>query len=79
MEPVLVHHRLDRWHLGDLMPDRFGIIAMQLDAASATLLRLALEDLPESFGRDQGTGVMAMVGLATPPLTRWANGRPSLD
>ena len=68
MEPVFVDHRPDRRHLGDLMPDRFGIIAVQVVAAPAAALRLALEDLAELFGRHQGSWVVATARLPAPLL-----------
>ena len=49
-----------------LVPERLGIIAVEVVAAAAATRRLALEDLPESFGRDQGPNVMAMAGLPAP-------------
>jgi hypothetical protein len=52
MEPVFVHHRLNRGHLGDLVSDRLGILAVQLVAAPAAMLGLALDDPTELFGRD---------------------------
>ena len=52
MEPVLIDHRLDRRHFGDLMPDRFRVIAAQVVAAPPAALRLALDDLAELLGRD---------------------------
>ena len=79
MEPVLVHHRLDRRHLGDLMPDRFGVITGEGVAAPAAWRRPALDDLAELLGRDQGAGVAAMAGLPAPLLARGGGRWPSLD
>ena len=73
VEPILVYHRLDRRHLGDLVSDRLGIIAVQLVAASAASLRPAFDDLADLFGRDQGPGMVAMTGLPAPLLARWAD------
>ena len=42
-------------------------------------LRLALDDLAELLGRDQGSGVVAMTGLPAPLLPRGGSRRPSLD
>ena len=79
MEPVLIDHRLDRRHFGDLMPDRFGVVAVQVVAAPAAARRLALDDLAELLGRDQGAGVVAMAGLPAPLLARGGGRRPPLD
>ena len=57
MEPVLVHHRADRRHFGDLMPERLGIVTGEGVAAPAALRRLALDDLADCLGRDQGAGM----------------------
>ena len=35
MEPVFVHHRLDRRHFGDLVSDRLGVVALQRLVAPA--------------------------------------------
>ncbi len=53
-----------------LVPERLGIIAVEVVAAAAATRRLALEDLPESFERDQGPDAMAMVGLPAPVAAR---------
>jgi hypothetical protein len=79
MEPVLIDDRLDRRHFGDLVPDRFGVVAVQLVTAPAASLRLALDDLAELFGRDQGSGVVATTRLPAPLLARGGHRRPSLD
>lgn len=50
MEPVFVHRRLDRRHLGDLVSDRFGVVALQLLVAPAALGRLAVDDLADLLG-----------------------------
>jgi hypothetical protein len=79
MEPVFVDHRLNRRYLGDLVPDRFGIIAPEVIATPAAAGRLALDDLPELFGRDQCPGMMAMAGLPAPLLARGGSRGSSLD
>ena len=79
MEPVLVHHGPDRRHLGDLMPDRLGVVAGEGVAAPAALRRLALDDLAELLGRDQGAGMAMMAGLPAPLLARGGGRGPSLD
>ena len=79
MEPILVHHREDRRQLGDLMPERLGIIAGEGVAAPAALRRLALDDLADCLGRDQGAGMTSMAGLAAPLLARGGGRGPSLD
>jgi hypothetical protein len=79
MEPVFVHHRLNRGHLGDLVSDRLGILAVQLVAAPAAMLGLALDDPTELFGRDQAPRVVAMTGLAAPLLARGGSRGLSLD
>ena len=45
-----------------------GIVAGEIMATAAAGRRLAVDGLPESFGRDQRPGVMAMAGL--PPRFR---------
>src|SRR5438270_11838764 len=62
-----------------LVPERLEIIAVEVVAAATATRRLALEDLPESFGRDQGPGVMAMAGLPAPLAARGGGRRPALD
>jgi hypothetical protein len=79
MEPVFVHHRRDRRDFGDLVPQRFGIIALEVVATPAAARRLALDDLPELFGRDQGPGVMAVAELPAPLLARGGSWGASLD
>jgi hypothetical protein len=70
VEPVLIDHRPDRRHLGDPMPDRFGIVAGEGVAAPAAGRRPALDDLPDALGRDRGADVPAMAGLPAPLLAR---------
>jgi hypothetical protein len=79
MEPVIVHRRFDRRHLGDPVPQRLGIVAVEVLAAAATVRRPALDDLAAPFGRDQGPGVMAMAGLPAPLPARGGGRWPSLD
>ena len=79
MEPVLVHHGADRRHLGDLMPERLGIVTGEGVAAPAALRRLALDDLADCLGRDQGADVTVMSGLAAPLLARGGGRWPSLE
>jgi hypothetical protein len=79
MEPVFVHHGPDGRHFGDLVSDRLGVVAEQLVAAPAALLRLALDDLAELLGRDQGSGMVAMAGLSAPLLPRGRSRRSSFD
>ena len=79
MEPVFVHRRLDRRHLGDLMPQRLGIVAPEVESTAAATRWPALDDLPDSLGRDQGSWVMAMAGLPTPLLARGGGRRSALD
>jgi hypothetical protein len=79
VEPIFVHHRLDRRHLGDLVPERAGIIAVEAVPASTARRRLTLDDLPELLRRDQGPGVVAMAGLSAPPLARGGSRRAALD
>ena len=79
MEPILVDHRPDRRHFGHLVSDRLGVVAMQLVAAPSALGRLAFNDLPELLRRDQGSGLVAMAGLAAPLLSRGRNRWSPLD
>jgi hypothetical protein len=79
MEPVFIHHGDDRRHLGDLVADRFGVITGQSVAAPAASGRLAVDDLADLLGRDQGSGLAMMSGLAAPLLARGGGRRSSLD
>jgi hypothetical protein len=79
MEPVFVHHGEDRRQFGDLMPERFGVITGERVAAPATSGRLAVDDLAESLGRDQGTGMATMAGLSTPLLARGGSRGAAFD
>jgi hypothetical protein len=79
MEPILVHHGADRRHLGDLMPDRLGVVAGQVVAAPAALRRPALDDPADCLGRGQGADVTLMSGLAAPLLARGRGRGPSLQ
>jgi hypothetical protein len=79
MEPVLIHHRLDRRDLGHLMPQRFGVLAVEVVTATPTRFGLAVDDLPESLRRDQSPAVVAMTGLATGLLARGPPLGRSLD
>jgi hypothetical protein len=79
MEPVFVHHGSDRRHFGDLVSDRLGVVAEQLVAAPAALRWLALDDLAELLGTDQGAGLTGMAGLPAPLLARGGSRWASLD
>jgi hypothetical protein len=79
MEPVFVHRRLDRWHFGDLVADRFGVVALQHLAAPPASGRLAVDDLADLFGGDKGAGFTLMARPATAPLARGGGRRPTLD
>src|SRR5690606_1166472 len=72
VEPALVHRRLDRRDLGDLMPQRLGVLAVEVVAAAAARRRLAVDDLPEPLRRDQGPAAVAVAGLAAPLPARGA-------
>src|SRR5262249_60158728 len=50
MQAVLVHRRLDRRHLGDLVPPWLRIVAVELMALAAAVRRPALGDLPDAVG-----------------------------
>ena len=78
MEPVLIDDRDDRRQLGDLMPERLGIVTGEGVAAPPALRRLALDDLADSLGRDQGAGMTSMARLAAPLLARGRGRWPSL-
>jgi hypothetical protein len=45
MEVILIDDRADRRHLGDLVAERLGIIALELMAAVAALWRLAVDHI----------------------------------
>jgi hypothetical protein len=80
VEPVLIDHRPDRRHFGDLMPNRFGIVTGEGVAASAAGRRPTLDDLPELLGRDQGADVSAVPGLPASLLARGrGRGTPPLE
>jgi hypothetical protein len=51
MEPVFIHDGGDRRHLGDLVPDRLGVIYGQGVLAPSAAGRLAVDDLAELLGR----------------------------
>jgi len=70
MESVLVHHGEDRWHFGDLVADRLGIITGEGVAAEAAFWRLAVDDLADLFGGDKGAGLAVMAGLSASLLAR---------
>jgi hypothetical protein len=79
MEPVFIHRRFDGWDLGDLMPERFGVVAVQRLTTPAARLRLAVDDMPELLRRDQGSGVPAMTGLPTGLLSRGGSRGTAFD
>ena len=79
VESILVHHGEDRRHFGDLVSDGFGVVAVEGIAAPATFGRLALDDLAELLGRDQGSGLTGMAGLPTPLLARGGSRGASLN
>ena len=79
MEPVLVDHRADRRQLGDLMPERLGVVPGQGVAAPAASGRLALDDLAQLLGRDQGACMTSMAGSSAPLLARGRGRGPPLD
>lgn len=79
MEPVFVHHGGNRRHLGDLMSERLGVLTGQGVTAPAAFRRLAVDDLSELLGRDQGSGVVTMAGLSAPLLPRGRSRRSSFD
>ena len=67
MEPILGDRRLDRRDLGDLMPPRLDILAVQAVAAPSAPCGLAVEGLVDLFGGDQGPTVPGMAGLTATP------------
>ena len=79
MEPVLIDDRQDRRQLGDLMPERLGVVTGEGVAAPPALRRLALDGVTDGLGRDQGAGMTSMAGLAAPLLARRGSRGPSLD
>ncbi len=64
MEPMLVDEGLDLGQFGDLMDQRFGIVANEPLAATAAGNRLAVERLADLLGRHQVAVELAMPGLA---------------
>jgi hypothetical protein len=79
MEPGFVHHRRKGREFGDLVPERFGIITVEVLAAPAALRWSALDDLTKWLGWDPRADVMAMTGRPTPSLARGGSRRPSFD
>ena len=79
MKPVLIDDRPRRRQFGDLVAERFGVIAVKDIATPAATGRPARDDLPEWLGRDQGPGVMAMTGLPAPFLPRGGRRRSSRE
>ena len=79
MEPVLSDDREDRRQFGDLMPERLGIITGEGITAPPALRRLALDDLADSLGRDQGAGMTSMARLTASFLARGCGRGPTLD
>ena len=69
----------DFGQLGDLMPDRLGVLAVQLVAAPPALRRLAVDNPAKLLGRDERAVMTAMAGLPAPFLARRRGRRPSLD
>ena len=63
MEPILIDDRLDPGQFGDLMDQRFGVVAGESMTTSATGGRLAVERLADLLGWDQGALGLAMPGL----------------
>jgi hypothetical protein len=79
MEPVFIHRRPDRRQLGDLVSDRFGVVAVQLLVAPTAFRRLAVDDLAKLLGWYEWSSLAMMAGLATPLLARGGDRRPPLD
>jgi hypothetical protein len=79
MEPVLVDHGVDRRQLGDLMPERLGVITGHSGAAPAALWWLTVDDLADLLGRDQRADVTAVAGLTASLLARSRDRSTALD
>ena len=79
MESVLIDRGEDRWHFGDLVADRFGVITGERVTAEAASGRLAVDDLADLLGRDEWASFAMMAGLPTPLLARGGSRRPPLD
>ena len=75
---VLVHLGEHWRQFGDLMPERVGIVSVEVVATASALGRLAHDDLAKLFRRDQSTDTTAMTGLPSPLLPRWRNRRAAL-
>ena len=71
-------HGADRRQFGDLMSDRFGVIPGEGVAAPSAFGRLAVDDLADLLGRDQGASMTSMSGLPAPLLARGRGRWPSL-
>ena len=81
MEAVLVHHWLDRRHLGDLVPQRRGIVAVEVVAdSSGRLGGLHSKTCRRRSGGTWGPGRDGD-GRAARPRSRPETGgrRPALD
>ena len=57
VEAILIDIRSHGRDLGDLVPQRFGVMAVQRGPVAAALRRLDLEGVPELLGWDQGSGM----------------------
>ncbi len=67
MELVFIDDGANGRHFGDLVTDRFGVIALEVLTALPALERLALDHLAKLFGRNQGANTTAVTGLPAPP------------
>jgi hypothetical protein len=63
VESVLVDDREDGRYLGDLVPQRLGIITVESMAALPAVRRPALDHLTELFRRDQFADLAAVTRL----------------
>ena len=79
MQPVLIDVGLNRRDLGDLVPERVGVVTLERGTTPAAVGRLDLVRVPELFGWDESPGVAGMSWLAAtlPPGGRC--GRPPLE
>ncbi len=62
MEPVFIDVGPSGWDLGNLMPHRVGIVALERGTTTAAAGRLDLERISQPLGWDEGTGVAGMSG-----------------
>jgi hypothetical protein len=78
VELVLVHLGEHRRQFGHLVPERFGVITVEVVATAPAMGRLVHDDLTQLFRRHQRADTSAMTRLPSPLLSRWGRRRAPL-